>query len=485
MLTNYVKFRRGSLEVFNQLKAMNKIEQDTLYFIYGESENTADLYLGSKLISSGENDLGNLSIKLGDLIDTSVEEPMASDVLVYNEQTGLWENRSIEVLLEGYIPDVSTTVDDVSIEESVDGKLQIKDFGTGYYAYVPPEKDDEGNIITPSTYEYVNGFKGGLELRVVRLANNELTLGWYEPGSETVEDIVANLEELSNSIGSLDWVVRGEGGLTDKVAWILRDVEDIETSLSTKADSDSVYTKTEIDESLANIYTKAETDTAIGEAVAAAGHLKRKKLNSEETIDVTAEDADQYIYMIPTGLQEEDDKYDEYMVIDGVVEKVGSWEVNLNEYATTEYVNDELAKKVDAKTGERLITDSEAAKLESIEDGAQKNYIISVDENNFSVVDGNLNLVSVAKTQVEGLNELFTNVTNLSDVLNGDSGLISKVSSLSSEVENFADTYVTKETFNSTVEDLNALINTNKNDIKSLSEKIDTLDYHLTWQGLE
>jgi hypothetical protein len=295
---------------------------------------------------------------------------MASDVLVYNEQTGLWENRSIEVLLEGYIPDVSTTVDDVSIEESVDGKLQIKDFGTGYYAYVPPEKDDEGNIITPSTYEYVNGFKGGLELRVVRLANNELTLGWYEPGSETVEDIVANLEELSNSIGSLDWAVRGEGGLTDKVAWILRDVEDIETSLSTKADSDSVYTKTEIDESLANIYTKAETDTAIGEAVAAAGHLKRKKLNSEETIDVTAEDADQYIYMIPTGFQEEDDKYDEYMVIDGVVEKVGSWEVNLNEYATTEYVNDELAKKVDAKTGERLITDSEAAKLESIEDGA-------------------------------------------------------------------------------------------------------------------
>jgi hypothetical protein len=102
--------------------------------------------------------------------------------------------------------------------------------------------------------------------------------------------------------------------------------------------------------------------------------------------------------MVPTGFQEEDDKYDEYMVIDGIVEKVGSWEVNLNNYATTKYVDDELAKKVDAKTGERLITNAEATKLEGVEEGAQKNYIISVNEDNFSVVDGNLNLISVSKT---------------------------------------------------------------------------------------
>lgn len=189
--------------------------------------------------------------------------------------------------------------------------------------------------------------------------------------------------------------------------------------------------------------------------------------------------------MVPTGFQEEDDKYDEYMVIDGIVEKVGSWEVNLNNYATTKYVDDELAKKVDAKTGERLITDAEATKLENIEEGAQKNYIISVNEDNFSVVNGNLNLISVSKTQVEGLSDLVTDVTDLKNILNGESGLISKVSSLSSEVEAFANTYVTKNTFNSTVEDLNALINTNKNNIKSLSDKIDILDNHLTWQNLE
>jgi hypothetical protein len=99
--------------------------------------------------------------------------------------------------------------------------------------------------------------------------------------------------------------------------------------------------------------------------------------------------------MVPTGLTEDDDKYDEYMVIDGIVEKVGSWEVNLSNYATTKYVDDELAKKVDVKTGERLITDAEATKLEGIEEGAQKNYITAVDENNFTVVDGTLQLQKI------------------------------------------------------------------------------------------
>ena len=51
-MANYVKFRRGTLEAFKNLG--NRIEQDTLYFIYEEDESTAELYLGSKLISGGD-----------------------------------------------------------------------------------------------------------------------------------------------------------------------------------------------------------------------------------------------------------------------------------------------------------------------------------------------------------------------------------------------------------------------------------------------
>jgi hypothetical protein len=50
-------------------------------------------------------------------------------------------------------------------------------------------------------------------------------------------------------------------------------------------------------------YSKAETDAKIEAAVAAAAHLKRKIVDKIEDIDVNADDAEHYIYMVPTGLQ--------------------------------------------------------------------------------------------------------------------------------------------------------------------------------------
>jgi hypothetical protein len=74
--------------------------------------------------------------------------------------------------------------------------------------------------------------------------------------------------------------------------------------------------------------------------VAAAAHLKRKKVDFISDIDVSASDAEQYIYMIPIGITENDNKYAEYIVIDGVVEPVGTWEVDLEKYATIDHVQE-------------------------------------------------------------------------------------------------------------------------------------------------
>ena len=95
--------------------------------------------------------------------------------------------------------------------------------------------------------------------------------------------------------------------------------------LNTKADASETYKKTEVDE-------------AIATAVASADHLQRKIVNSIDDIDITAANASSYIYMVPTGLQYEDDKYDEYVVIDSIIEKVGSWEVDLTNYATKDEI---------------------------------------------------------------------------------------------------------------------------------------------------
>lgn len=194
-----------------------------------------------------------------------------------------------------------------------------------------------------------------------------------------------------------------------------------------------------------DVYTKTETDTKIGEAVAAADHLKRKIVDApgaEETIDdvidVNAADADQYIYMVPTGLQESDNKYREYIVIvDGdnrYIEQVGNWEVNLSGYLTVASAEETYVKKNDIETsyvkktdledyetsataeskyvakenGKSLIADTEIERLAKVNENAEVNYIKSVDENRFTVTEaGKLELndltdyVKVADATVE------------------------------------------------------------------------------------
>lgn len=331
--------------------------------------------------------------------------------------------------------------DNVSIEV-IDNTLQLKNFGTGYYKYVAAVKNEEtGEIITPSSYEYTEGFVAGLEPRVIN-SNGHLEIAWYEPSEETIEGVSAKVASL-------------------------------EKTLEEKADKSSVY-------------TKAETDNAISTAISGADHLRRKIVNKLEDISETAEDAHLYIYMVPTGLQQDDDKYDEYVVIDGILEKVGSWEVDLSNYATKEEVKnlsdkvddhkeeldekilnlqkglkdetdrataaeaanaEEIAKKADKSTtlagygitdtytkdeitglisditgGESAAdvkaeltafkTTTETA-LQSIQSelkvlaGAEPNFIVSVDSDNFAVENGHLELISVSPSQVDGLQAIL------------------------------------------------------------------------------
>ena len=123
----------------------------------------------------------------------------------------------------------STPVGDELSIEIVDGVIQLKGFGTQYYAYVPAVKNPEtGEIIEPSKYVLKDGFKAGLEPRVI--ANEDkLVLAWYEPGTETVEDVAANIESVSKTVNDLDQTLNAEGGLVDQV-------DNLKTQVGTAAD---------------------------------------------------------------------------------------------------------------------------------------------------------------------------------------------------------------------------------------------------------
>lgn len=156
-------------------------------------------------------------------------------------------------------------------------------------------------------------------------------------------------------------------------------------------------------------YTKTEIDTKI----AAAGHLKRVIVKDKDEIInnyFDKDDYDTYIFMI-SKFTDDSDKYDEYIIIDidglKTIERVGTWEVDLTKYATKE----ELNSKVDKHDNDRLITETEAAKLTSIVD-----LIKSVDDNRFSVNEnGKLSFKDLIINDIGGLIEALKKKVDIVD----------------------------------------------------------------------
>lgn len=230
------------------------------------------------------------------------------------------------------------------------------------------------------------------------------------------EDIEATIDELNN-------LLTAEGGLVDQITNIKDTVgapasDDVSASGIYK-EIEEVENQLDIKANVADVYSKTETDNVIAQAVAKMEHLSRKIVTSIEDIqkDINDNDANVYktIYLVPALEGLANDVYNEYMVIDGFIEKVGSWEVDLTNYVTNEVLTntiaplatkEEVAKKVDAIEGKGLSTndydDAAVSKLASIENGAQVNIINTVSDD-FNLVDKHLSLKSISIDKITDL----------------------------------------------------------------------------------
>ena len=112
---------------------------------------------------------------------------------------------------------------------------------------------------------------------------------------------------------------------------------------------------------------KVDIGPSIAAAVAAADHLKRKIVTGVDAIDLAADDADQYLYMVPKTGSDADDVYDEYMVLNGAVEHVGNTKVDLSGY-------------VQKETGKGLYPDTDKEKLAGIEMATDAEVTTMLDE---------------------------------------------------------------------------------------------------------
>ena len=105
-----------------------------------------------------------------------------------------------------------------------------------------------------------------------------------------------------------------------------------------------------------NLTAKDYADkTYVGEQIAQSEHLKRKIV---DVLPTSEEANEQTIYMIKVESAKGDDKYKEYMLIDGVVQCVGDTSVELTDYAKIADVNEELSKKVDGESIVIEVSDS-------------------------------------------------------------------------------------------------------------------------------
>ena len=282
----------------------------------------------------------------------------------------------------GWVKPDSTAVE--TLQEDVENIKQILNSTDGLISDVEDlkesvgnaaEYDEEGNLIAAAT---------GLHAELDQKANAEEV--------QAALDLKANAAEVEEALD------------------LKANASDVNNALNLKANAAEMEEALELKANAADVYTKNDTDNAIAAAIANVDHLSR------EIVDILpdAEDADpNIIYMTPSGLQEDDNKYYEWILINGVFEQVGSWEVDLRAYAKTADVETALSEKVDKDGDSRLLTQAEGAKLESIEENAEKNIINSI-STDFEILsddshDRELTLKPIAISKVINLENQLNN----------------------------------------------------------------------------
>lgn len=294
--------------------------------------------------------------------------------------------------------------------------------GTGYQTVVPATGktisgtgDNDHLATTKAVVDYVAAQIGELDVSALagRVDTLETEMDEAQGDITTIEGQITTIN--GEGEGSIKKALSDAKAYTDSVASGKADVEhthDIEdvTGLQTALDSKANSATTLEGYGITDAYTKTATDSAIAAAVAAAPHLKRTIVEQLPEVEEADENT---IYMVGTGAGSEDSAYEEYMLINGAFERIGTSDVDLTNYATKAYADqaeadaistaatDATQKANTAETNAKSYADGLIAGLD-VEDTAQEGkYISAVAE-----VDGKIQVtradLPAAATLVEG-----------------------------------------------------------------------------------
>ena len=392
---SFVKFQRGTLAAYNNLRVK---DPDTLYFIYADVNNQyGSLYLGEKLISGGE--VSVVSSSMSDLTDTQLSNVQDGQILIYDSSANKWKNFDLATAIENTGIKTGATVSNITPEEGksdAEALEDISDPAVGDIAFV----GDNIYIYDGSEWREIAGAQEEIQQRnlwtIYRLyLSREIISANTQEAQEKwdaylAEEITTNEFQTYYQEHENDFTVNinasaktsdliGSNSATPAVGDIIfaPDLKHAEDSSQIEERINSIYQITLITGSSCNVKSLLQgtyfaekrisgLETLVGQpasgnepatglhavvaqkidatqanaliatAIGNIDHLSYQKVGSLDAIDASAANADRYIYLVPQTPGNLNDLYDEYLVIDGSLEKMGQWGAGtLNELETT------------------------------------------------------------------------------------------------------------------------------------------------------
>ena len=395
-----VTFVSGSASDFALLEAK---DPNTLYFITDERR----IYKGDTPFSGG-------------IYNTVAEFPGTGVVntLYVNSTTGevaYWNGTGYQTV----VPATGKTISGTGDEDHLATTKAVVDYVTAYVAAEVGDLDVgalEGRVDTLET-----------EMDAAQASITTITGSGEGSINKALSDAKAYADSLAPNYAAADHD-HVLADITDAGALAGKDnvaESDLDSALASKINGKADKASNLAGYGITDAYTKSETDSAIQTAVANADHLKREIV--EDLPEVGAAD-ENTIYMVGDGVGEGNQKYEEFMLINGAFEKIGDSAVDLTGYATETYVDqaetdavntakgytdtevaeavetaasDAQSKATAAETAAKSYADSKIAALDVTDAAVSGKYVSAVSE-----VDGKIQVtradLPAAATLVEG-----------------------------------------------------------------------------------
>ena len=304
-----------------------------------------------------------------------------------------------------------------------------------YNAHTAGQVGEEGKWEAVSLSEVISNLPG---------VNSNISI------EESLENIESQAEKDIAVIGEQayiysngNWIKLTDSDLTNRVT-------SLEEQVGNPADETQGIAATGLYKDIADLKNNVYTKEEIAEQIAAVDHLQYEIVSDISDIDLTSEERDNTVYLVPKD-SSTNDGYDEYFVINNSLEKIGSWDVDLRNYVQSD--------------DNRLLTEDQKKKLDSI----------GLDENDQAIIQA---------SQVGGLSEAINNGQLIKSVQSGTFNVTEEGELQLSSVPSVDLTgYVQKTVYNAEIGNLSELLNrTSEN--SSLVEEINSIKRTLIWQEL-